>query len=260
MTLPAPRPRKIQQYGWVPDLPDQRDHLYSAPQPTLADLPPSVDLRKNCPKEVYSQGALGSCTANAIAAAFEYHQIRQKLINFMPSRLFVYYNERVMSGTVDYDSGAMIRDGIKTVAQQGVCPETSWPYDISRYAEMPPQHCYQEGLRSRAIAYQRITRSLKQLKGCIAQGLPIIFGFQVYESFEGDEVAETGMLPLPGSGEHPLGGHAVLAVGYDDAAGRFLVRNSWGGAWGMGGYFTMPYGYLTEHGLSADFWAIIEVS
>jgi C1A family cysteine protease len=258
--MTAPTPRKAQRYGWVPDLPDQRDHIFAAPPPVLAQLPPAVDLRDECPKEVYDQGKLGSCTANAIAAAFEFDLLRQGLADFMPSRLFIYYNERVKLGTVDVDSGAMIRDGIKSVSKQGVCTEVSWPYDITTFTVKPPQSCYHEALGNRATSYQRVVPTLSQLKGCLAAGYPIVFGFRVYESFESPEVAQTGVVPLPQANEQALGGHAVLAVGYDDASTRFLVRNSWGSGWGQNGYFTMPYAYLTERGLSSDFWAILQVS
>jgi C1A family cysteine protease len=253
--MTAPTPRQFKRYGWVPDLPDQRDHLFAARPAVLAALPPSVDLRDKCPK-VYDQGRLGSCTANAIAAAYEFGLLKQGLPDFMPSRLFIYYNERVMEGTIKSDSGAMIRDGIKSLNKQGVCEEVSWAYDITRFADEPPAPCYQEALGNLATSYQRVQRSLAQLKGCLADGYPIVFGFMVYESFESEEVARTGVVPMPGANEQALGGHAVLAVGYDDATGRFLVRNSWGSEWGQGGYFTMPYAYLTERSLSSDFWAV----
>jgi C1A family cysteine protease len=260
MTAPLPASRNTRRYGWLPDLPDQRDHLYAAPPPVLMSMPPMVDLRDRCPKEIYEQGELGSCTANAIAAAFEFDQLKQGIVEFMPSRLFIYYNERVMSNTVECDSGAQIRDGIKTVAAQGVCHETSWPYDIARFAQQPPQTCYQEALQNRAVAYKRVARTLNQLRGVLAEGYPFVFGFQVYESFEGFDISETGTVPMPGPGEQPLGGHAVLAVGYNDATQRFLIRNSWGVDWGDGGHFTLPYAYLTQRGLSSDFWAIVQVS
>src|SRR5450631_3625349 len=112
-------------YGWLPDLPDQRDFTYAAPQAPKA-LPKSVDLRAQCPA-VYDQGQLGSCTANSIGGAVEFELMKQKAPVFMPSRLFIYYNERVIENTVNSDNGAQIRDGIKTVNQQGVCPETAWP-------------------------------------------------------------------------------------------------------------------------------------
>src|ERR1700686_36433 len=114
------RPRKIAKYGWIPDQPDQRDHLYAAPAQFLVALPPTADLRKSCPP-VYNQGQLGSCTANAIGGAIEFDQIKQKVPQpYIPSRLFIYYNERAMENTIDSDNGAQIRDGIKSVAHQGV--------------------------------------------------------------------------------------------------------------------------------------------
>jgi C1A family cysteine protease len=258
--MTAPTPRKIKRYGWVPDLPDQRDHLFAAPPVVLADLPRKVDLRDRCPKEIYDQGHLGSCTANAIAAAFEFDLLKQGLTDFVPSRLFIYYNERAREGTVEVDSGAMIRDGIKSVSKQGVCDEVSWPYDIARFSEQPPASCYREALGNLATSYQRVARTLGQLKGCLAAGFPIVFGFRVYESFESPEVAQTGEVPMPAPTEEALGGHAVLAVGYDDATGRFLVRNSWGSSWGQDGHFTMPYAYLTERSLASDFWAVLKVA
>ena len=254
MTAPTPRPTA--RYGWIPDLPDQRDHIFAAPMPVLAALPPSVDLRADCPKTVYNQGQLGSCTANAIAAAFEFDLGKQALTDFMPSRLFIYYNERRIEGTINCDSGAMIRDGIKSVARQGVCAEDTWPYDIARFTDKPTKQCYTQAAGNLAVSYQRIPQVLNQMRGCLAHGYPFVFGFQVFESFETDEVAKTGVVPLPTTGEQPLGGHAVLCVGYDDASARFLVRNSWGTGWGQQGYFEMPYAYLTTRGLASDFWTI----
>src|ERR1700716_579353 len=219
------RPRKIAKYGWIPDQPDQRDHLYAAPTQFLAALPPSADLRAHCPA-VYNQGALGSCTANAIGAAIEFDRLKQKLSDFVPSRLFIYYNERVIEGTVSSDSGAQIRDGVKSVNQAGAPPETDWPYDISKFADKPPQPAYDDAKQHEAILYQRVTQTLPQLKGCLAAGFPFVFGFVVYESFESQEVASTGQAPMPQAGEQQLGGHAVLAVGYDESQQRFIVRNS----------------------------------
>jgi C1A family cysteine protease len=106
------------------------------------------------------------------------------------------------------------------------------------------------------VLYQRLVQNLNQMRGCLAAGFPFVFGFTVYESFESQEVADTGVMPMPASGEKVLGGHAVLVVGYDDASERFRVRNSWGTGWGQAGYFTMPYAYLTDSGLSSDFWTL----
>ncbi|MBJ6727698.1 C1 family peptidase [Geomesophilobacter sediminis] len=246
---------KIKRYGWVHDLPDQRDHLYAAPLEILRALPEQVDLRGQCPS-VYDQGDLGSCTANAIAAAVEFERNRQGLRDFMPSRLFIYYNERALEGTVDSDSGAQIRDGIKTVASFGDCPEEEWPYDVSKFADKPTNACYLDAAKVKAVLYSSLVQNLNQMKGCLASGFPFVFGFTVYESFESSEVASTGVAQMPGSGEQVIGGHAVVAVGYDDSEQRFIVRNSWNTNWGMRGYFTMPYAYLTDPKLSSDFWTI----
>ncbi len=249
-------PRTNKHYGWVPDLPDQRDQLYSAPVATLQTLPPQIDLRAQCPP-VYDQGQLGSCTANAIGAAVQFDEMKQQLPRvFVPSRLFIYYNERVIEGTVNSDSGAMIRDGIKSVGAQGTCPETQWPYTITKFTKKPPAKCYTTARKHKAILYQRLLHSLNQLKGCLASGYPFVFGFTVYESFESQQVAKTGQVPMPTPGEQVLGGHAVLAVGYNDDQQRFIVRNSWGASWGTKGYFTMPYPYLLNSHLANDFWTI----
>jgi C1A family cysteine protease len=247
---------KKARYGWVHDLPDQRDHLYAAPVTVLAALPRRADLRPLCPP-VYDQGQLGSCTANAIAAAIQFDQMKQELAEvFTPSRLFIYYNERAMEHTVDSDSGAQIRDGIKSVGKQGDCPEPEWPYVIARFKTKPPARCYLHAVKHKAVLYQRLTPIANQLKGCLASGYPFVFGFTVYESFDTERVATTGKVDMPGPNEQVVGGHAVMAVGYDDVRQRFIVRNSWGAGWGQKGSFTMPYAYLTDRNLADDFWTI----
>jgi C1A family cysteine protease len=247
------------RYGWRPSRPDHRDHIYNATLEHIASLPASADLRSQCPP-VYDQGELGSCTANAIAAAIEFDRMKQGLPDFVPSRLFVYYNERAMEGTVDSDSGAAIRDGIKSVNRQGACSETEWPYDISKFTVKPSPQCYKDALLDKALKYQSVSRNLNQMKSCLASGLPFVFGFTVYESFESDEVARTGIVPMPQSDEQVLGGHAVIAVGYQDAQQCFIVRNSWSDQWGDNGYCYMPYDYLMHKGLASDFWVVQSVS
>jgi C1A family cysteine protease len=242
-------------YGWVRDLPDHRDFLYAAPIQALQALPTSVDLRPNCPP-IYDQGQLGSCTANAIAGAVQFDQLKEHQQTFTPSRLFIYYNERVIEHTVNSDSGAQLRDGIKTVAKQGVCPENMWPYNITMFEEKPTNACYQEARQYEIKQYQRLVQNLNQMKGCLATGTPFVYGFSVYESFESETVAATGHAPLPQPSEQMVGGHAVVAVGYDDANQWFICRNSWGTTWGMNGYFTIPYAYLTDPNLASDFWTI----
>jgi C1A family cysteine protease len=182
--------------------------------------------------------------------------MKQKGKAFVPSRLFIYYNERVMEGTVNSDSGAQIRDGIKSVGKQGDCPESEWPYDIAEFAVKPTAKCYKDALKYEVLSYQRVVQTSSQMKGCLASGYPFVFGFSVYESFESPAVAKSGHASMPKPNERLLGGHAVVAVGYDDANQRFIVRNSWGSGWGMKGYFTLPYAYLLDQHLADDFWTI----
>jgi C1A family cysteine protease len=170
--------------------------------------------------------------------------------------LFIYYNERVIEGTVGEDSGAQIRDGIKSVAKQGAPHERLWPYKIAKFKTKPSKPAYSDAKAHPAVLYQRVTRDLQQFKGCLASGYPFVFGFTVYASFESDAVAQTGQVPMPAPSEKVLGGHAVLAVGYDSASSRFIVRNSWGPSWALKGYFTMPFDYLLNDNLSDDFWTI----
>jgi C1A family cysteine protease len=259
--MPDLIPRKIKQYGWKPDLPDQRDQLFAAAPGVLAALPPKADLRPGCPA-VYDQGQLGSCTGNSIAGAVEFERMKQGLAQagqHTPSRLFIYYNERVIEGDVPQDNGAQIRDGVKSVSKVGVCFEDGpdgWPYDITKFATKPPAASFTAAAANKVVQYSRLVQVAQQLKGCLAAGSPFVFGFTVYESFEGQAVAASGVVPMPGSNEKVVGGHAVMAVGYDDDAQRFIVRNSWGPGWGMDGYFTIPYAYVTASNLANDFWTI----
>jgi C1A family cysteine protease len=246
---------RTKRYGWVPDAPDERDHAYAAPLSALGGLPAAVDLRPKGPP-VYSQGDLNSCTANAIAAAIQFERQKQGLPDIMPSRLFIYYNERAMEGQVDTDSGAQIRDGIKSVAKQGVCPEADWPYDQAKFSQRPPDSAYRDALRDRAVSYERVARDLEQMRGCLASGCPFVLGLTAYPGFESPDVRASGCLPMPAAGERRIGLHAVIAVGYDDAEQRLLVRNSWGPDWGQQGCFTLPYAYVMEPKLARDFWTI----
>jgi C1A family cysteine protease len=244
--------RKL-RYGWVPDVPDHRDFLYSTVRPPLA-LPSHIDLRPSC-SAIEDQGNLGSCTGNALAGAIEFLERKNNVPFVDASRLFIYYNERAMEGTIKSDAGAMIRDGIKTLKKQGVCSETRWPYVISKFAVKPNTACYKDALKHQITSYHRIV-TLDDMRTCLADGFPFVFGFTVYESFESQEVARSGIVQLPQPAERSLGGHAVLAVGYDDEERRFIVRNSWGIDWGQKGYFTIPYEYLASRSLADDLWTI----
>ena len=246
--------------GWLPDLPDTRDFLYAAPLKVSRSLPTKTDLRSGCPT-VYNQGELGSCTANALGAAFQFGQKKQTKKTFTPSRLFLYYNERVMINTVHSDSGAFIRDGIKSLNKQGICPEVKWTYDETntdgaKFTQKPPKTCYTEALSNQILSYQRLTNNLNTIQGCLSEGFPFVFGFTVYESFMTSTVRGSGIMPMPKPTEKVKGGHAVMAVGYDDAKQAILVRNSWGDGWGQAGHFWMPYAYILNSNLCDDFWTI----
>jgi C1A family cysteine protease len=247
--------RTTKRFGWIPDLPDQRDHRFrihnlGAPRA----LPFAIDLRANA-GPIYDQGSEGSCTAQAIAAGIVYEEKKQKLPEILPSRQFIYYNERVIEGTVAADAGASIRDGIKSVVSQGVCPEYIWGYDQAFDARPWPK-CYRKAKQDVVKQYLSIDPDLNQMQTCLAAGFPFIVGFTVYDSFQSDAVASSGHVPMPGPDEQVIGGHAVLCLGYDNASQTFLCQNSWGTGWGMQGFFTIPYAYLTDSNLAGDFWSI----
>ena len=255
--------------GWVRDLPDHRDLFYSASYKTLTALPAKVDLRPKCPP-VYDQGEIGSCTANAIAGAIQFdRRFAKETPDFVPSRLFIYYNERSVEHTIPLDNGAQIRDGIKSVAKQGVCPEKLWPYDPvpadpnthlfppnAPETKKPSPACYKAASEFQVVSYHRVLQSLGQLKGCLAEGFPFVFGFTVYSSLWDASGKPKSIMPLPSGSDEVVGGHAVVAVGYDDASGRFMIRNSWGTGVQEKGYFEMPYPYLTDPNLASDLWTI----
>lgn len=245
------------KFGWRRQLPDFRDFLV-APL-TLEEaqaLPPVKDLAALCPP-VYDQGQLGSCTANAIAGACEYEWMRQKkAAPYVPSRLFIYYNERDLEGTVPYDAGAVIRDGMKVIASEGICPESYWPYDISQFTAKPSLKAYQEATKELVKSYEAVHQDLNSLKGQLAKGFAVVFGFTVYSSMMTSSVAATGNVPMPGRFDWPQGGHAVLLVGYNDETNLFKFRNCWGSGWGNKGYGTLPYAYVTDPNLAADFWSV----
>jgi C1A family cysteine protease len=247
-------------YGQLPDRPDQRDYLLDehVRLPAADALPTSVDLRTSghLSWPLYDQGQLGSCTANAVAGALRYTAGSESLPDLDPSRLWIYYQERVIEGSVGTDAGAEIRDGLKVVSSLGFPPEADWPYDIARFADAPPAAANTDAKADRATKYMRVTVSQAALRQALAAGFAVVVGFTVYESFESDAVASSGEVPMPVRGEQVVGGHAVLCVGYDDHAQRFLCRNSWGADWGQGGYFTIPYGYLGSSAYASDFWSI----
>lgn len=252
----------MSRYGLRPGRRDHRDFHFAASPSILRNLPESTDLRPKM-SPIYDQGQLGSCTANAVGAVFEFDRVRQGLPKWdTPSRLFIYYNERVLEGTVSYDSGAEMRDAIKAVVKYGACPETDWDYNIDLFAVKPPQQCYTTALKNQGLTYSAVQQSLCQIQSVLASGFPLIIGFNVPESFESQQVADTGVVPMPQPNESILGGHAVVVVGYDNAQRRFLMRNSWGTGWGdpkHPGHFTFPYEFVLSPDWASDFWVLNSV-
>ena len=251
------RPDGIAKYHWVRDLPDHRDHMFTAVAPML---PASVDLRTYA-SPIEDQGQLGSCTGNAIAGAIELID-RKNRKTLDVSRLFIYYEERVLEGSVNYDAGAYIRDGIKVCYTKGAPLESLWPYNIRKWATKPPTAAYSDALNRKVTGYQRCA-DFTAVKNALALGNPVIIGFTVYASFEQGawQLANgSGLMPYPNtSTEQVLGGHAVCLVGYNDSTQRFIARNSWGTSWADKGYFYMPYTVIQNTSMSSDFWVISSV-
>jgi C1A family cysteine protease len=247
-------PRNIRRYGWKPSLPDQRDHLADASELKVLD---EVDPRADLP-DVFDQGQLGSCTANAVAAAVQYDA---KLNGSDPgflSRLWIYYYERKVEGSpADQDTGAYGRDGFKVCKTIGVPLENGWPYDIAKFSDEPPASLAEEAQQHRISNYRSVPRNVDSMKAVLSNRQTIAFGFTVYESFESQEVAHTGIVPMPTRDERTLGGHEVLLVGYlKNEPNYALVRNSWGTGWGIEGYFLMPWAYILDANLASDFRTI----
>ncbi len=265
--------------GWRPDLPDFRD--LNAESDTIKKvlaksaslraaakkLPATIDLRKWC-SPIEDQQELGSCTANAGVGMYEYFE-RRAFGNYVDaSRLFLYKVTRNLEGTKG-DDGALLRDTMKAMVLFGVPPEKYWPYKVGQFNDEPSSFCYSFAQNYQAVKYYRLDPSgtspadaLAAIQQNLAAGLPSMFGFSVYSSMPpvGDGKGE---VPMPVKGEALEGGHAVLAVGYDDNKkvgkdkGALLIRNSWGTEWGDKGYGWLPYAYI-ESGLADDFWSMVK--
>jgi C1A family cysteine protease len=245
---------KIFSLQWRQDKPDNRDYKYSLTTPTT---PNTIDLRPYC-SPIENQGNLGSCTGQAIAGAIELLNKRNGKHKDI-SRLFIYYYERLLLGTVNYDSGAYIRDGIKATNHYGASLESHWPYNIKKFRQEPIKEAKEDALNRKVTRYERI----EDFNGCIdalSNGYPVIIGFHVYTSFMSNTVARTGNMPYPNTRrERLLGGHAVLLVGYNKTKKVFIARNSWGTAWGAKGYFYMPFDVIKPN-MSSDYWIIKSVN
>lgn len=276
--------------GWLPDLPDFRD--FTAEQKDVAPMlatvagpskttvrktkptvaPKTMDLRPWC-SPIENQGSLGSCTANAGVGLVEYFEFRAFGRYLDASRLFLYKATRDLLGWTG-DSGAHLRTTMAALVLFGVPPEKYWPYDVARFDQEPSGFCYAFAQNYQAIKYYRLdtpgltpTALLQKIKAGLRAGLPAMFGFTVYHSYT--QAGTTGKIPFPCPGESVVGGHAVVAVGYDDAmkiangspgggttTGALLIRNSWGTGWGSAGYGWLPYEYVLR-GQATDWWSLM---
>lgn len=251
MTKLKARDRKW--YGCNRDMRDPRDYQFS---PGAVHLPPSVDLRHDCPP-VMDQGALGSCVSHGVTGALRYAMKRNGQVDVALARLQTYYDERALEGTSKIDAGAEIRDGIKCAAKIGVAHEKLWPYVIKNFTRKPTAKVYKDALTFRALTYERCEVSGNAIKGALALGFPVVIGVTLFASFESAAVEKTGIVPMPGLvKEQIIGGHCLYVVGYGQKEGYFTVRNSWAADWGDHGDCYFPEAYLGSTKYGADYWVI----
>lgn len=241
------------KYGWVPELPTARKKFFTPRKAATGAI--IADLRPQMPP-VYDQGQIGSCVANATAGAYDHRRGVEGLPFLFPSRLFIYANARLAEGTpLNQDDGCCICDAVQSVATQGVCPESEWPYVESQFSVTPPAQCYQDALQDLVLEKQAV--DVADIPATLAQGQAVIGGLTLYESFESDSVAQSGIVPMPGPTEQIVGGHGVVVVGCDTAQGILIWRNSWSAQWGQKGYFVTPLAFPADYG--SDFWTLVRV-
>ena len=270
--------------GWLLDWPDHRDFSQNTKpvksmlksvgvgDPAKLSLPDSVDLREYC-SEIEDQESLGSCTAQAGVGLVEFFERKAFGRHLDASRLFLYKVTRNLLGWTG-DTGAFLRDTMKAMVLFGVPAEAYWQYDVAEFEREPGAFCYAFARNYQAIRYYRLdpwgtdsAKVLRRIKANLSFSLPSMFGFSVYSSYR--QADATGEIPYPTSGESIAGGHAVVAVGYDDdrliqntnddseTSGALLIRNSWGKDWGDAGYGWLPYEYVLRR-QAVDWWSLLK--
>lgn len=250
----APKPKYI--YNWKRQSADIRDYQLEESKLTTLNFPKSYSLRNDMPP-VLDQKKLGSCVSNATANALRYCLKKEHEVDFAPSRLYMYYYTRLIEGNINEDTGCDIRDAMKELHTYGGCHESVWPYDISKFTKRPANKCTREAkTHLEGFKYVAVRQNLNSIKTALVSGFPVIFGVNVYSSFESQDAMETGNIPMPDTdSEELLGGHCILLCGYDDTTELFTFENSWGNV-GDAGYFTLPYEYVLDKELASDFWVI----
>jgi C1A family cysteine protease len=249
----------VRKYGWKRDTHDSRDFLFAAPV-DARPLPTLVRLHDR-PFEpaIWDQGPVGSCTAHGSGYCdFIAHHLSGAPLDFLPSRLAIYGHTRILEGTFGEDDGAMIRDTVKTLRTFGIFDEKLWPYDPDKLNDKGFLAFNAQSKKHKTLQYARVMPGDHAFKTVLSSGYPIVFGMTLYQSFESDVVAKTGMVPQPiNPNDQPIGGHCMALVGYDDARQLWIVRNSWGAGWGDKGYCYIPYGMT---GMFEDCWQIKRVA
>ncbi len=240
---------KLVKGGYVPDRVDTRDYIYKI----IVRQFPLVSTLKDRMPPVLDQGELGCCVSNAVCNALAFLNIKSNKPIGFKSRIFNYYNSRVLEGTVAEDSGCEIRDAIKSSNQTGDCYDMTWPYDISKFTLQPPQQAYTEAAQHKLVLYQRVNQDRTSIKSCIVSGYPIVIGIMCYNSL-GNPNVDNGDIPMPTRKDYAVGGHCVLVTGYNDFTRKYEIQNSWGTTWGNKGYGTLPYSYVENSSLATDFW------
>lgn len=269
-SAPQSRVGVLKNFGWRPDLPDKRDRLFTLSHPEAIAYPSKISLRDRMPP-VFAQGTLGSCVAQALIANHMFVHAGEQMM----SRLDLYYHARLLEGMEDVDSGCMIRNGVKALVKFGVPTEADWPYLIRKFKVDPPDAVAKSALNYRITSYERLRAHDDFLK-CLSQGRPFVFGFSVYQSLYESYGENFGLITMPRQDDKMIGGHAILAVGFDQnfhenpafkrsglsesAIGNFVyeIRNSWGTAWGDGGYGWMDARILEDRDQSDDFWCVYD--
>lgn len=217
---------------------DDRDYEFAVTRGTLR---PNVDLRE-WDSLIEDQGQLGSCASNAITSCYELQVKRLYPDQFKNlSRLFLYYNARLIENSIDYDYGITIKDGVRSGHHYGICIEDLWPYDIEKFNVRPTEECYQDAIHRIITEYRRI-RTVEGILESINNNIPVVIGTAIYSSFT--YVSDLNpVVPIPGYYDKYIGNHAMAAVGYDLKRSMFLVKNSFGNKWGMNGYCLIPFEY-----------------